>query len=221
MIERTVGLQPKPHDYYTGHNDHILEALPSEASRILDVGCAAGALGERIKRARPNAVVHGIDRATDALAEARGRLDRVFELDLDAPLPAIEEYDCIIFGDVLEHLEDPWRVIREFTPRVPIGGHVIASIPNIRYYKVLRDLVWRGRFEYQERGILDSTHLRFFTLHEMRHLFEQAGLRVLSTRPRICGGNDLIRFLDRVSGGRFEELRAMQYTLVGVREATP
>jgi 2-polyprenyl-3-methyl-5-hydroxy-6-metoxy-1,4-benzoquinol methylase len=207
---------PKDRGYFAGANEHLVALLPPEARRVLDVGCAAGALGEAIKESRPGILVDGLDRESAVLEEAAARLDRVRLVDLDGPLPeSSETYDTIICGDVLEHLIDPWRVLRWLTAQLEDGGHVVASIPNLRYYKVLRDLVLRGRFTYRDSGILDATHLRFFTLHEMESLFTKAGLEVIERKPRIGGGNAIMRGLDWICFGRLEPFRTKQYTLLG------
>jgi len=211
---------PKSETYFTGVNPDLLRAIPAEARQILDVGCAAGLLGGAIKARRPDACVHGIDRASAAIESARVALDRVFEADLDAGLPELAgPHDCIVFGDVLEHLVDPWSLLRSSVGQLAPGGRVVASIPNLRHYKVLRGLVLKGRFTYQEAGILDSTHLRFFTRREMLRLFESAGLEVVECRSRQHAGNLLLRILDALLFGRLEEFRATQFVLVGRREA--
>jgi 2-polyprenyl-3-methyl-5-hydroxy-6-metoxy-1,4-benzoquinol methylase len=207
---------PKDPGYYQGANAHVLELLPDSAQYILDVGCAAGGLGQLIKKRRPGARVDGIDREAEALSEAAQHLDHVQRVDLDGSLPELPRaYDAILCGDVLEHLIDPWRVLRWLTDQLEEGGHVVASIPNLRYYKVLRDLVFRGRFTYRDSGILDATHLRFFTLHEMKALFDRAGLDVQAVKPRLGGGNFLMQGLDVLALGRLQGLRAKQYTLLG------
>jgi len=205
-----------PSRYLEQFNEDLLALLPEGARTFLDVGCAGGRLGAAIKQRRPGARVDGLEYDAAAAELAREHLDVVHQVDLDQGLPALEQvYDCVVCGDVLEHLVDPWVALRRLVGVLRPGGHVVASIPNVRYYKVLRDLVLRGRFTYREVGVLDSTHLRFFTLHEMRRLFAAAGLTVLEARPRLGGGNALLRTLDACLLGGLEELRAVQYTLVG------
>lgn len=204
--------------YFAGANDHVLGFLPSDARRFLEIGCAAGNLGASIKAARPGVVVHGVEMEPSSVRRAREQLDSVFEADLNEGLPELDgPYDCIVCGDVLEHLVDPWTTLRDVVVQLAPGGCVIASIPNVRHYKVLRELVFDGRFRYRESGITDATHLRFFTLTEMKGLFDSAGLRVVDQCPRLQGSNLLVRVLDRLLFGRLEEFRAVQYTLVGVR----
>ena len=207
---------PKSDPYFGAINADILELLPPDARRVLDVGCASGALGREIKQRLPQAVVHGIERADAALGPAQANLDRVFAADLEAGVPALDgPYDVIIFGDVLEHLVDPWTLLRSLTAHLAPGGRVIASIPNLRYYKVVRDLVLRGRFTYRESGVLDATHLRFFTRHEMLKLFERAGLEVVDVRARLHGGNALLWLADTMLFGALRDFRVVQFVLVG------
>jgi 2-polyprenyl-3-methyl-5-hydroxy-6-metoxy-1,4-benzoquinol methylase len=213
---------PKPAGYFETRNDDVLEMLPEQAQRFLEIGCGGGFLGEELKRRRPQAVIHGVDRDPHALEEAAKRLDRVFEADLDGPLPAVEPpYDCIVCADILEHLVDPWTVLRRLVPLLAADGSLIASIPNVRHYKVLRDLVLRDRFTYRESGVLDATHLRFFTLAEIRGLFASTGLDLVDARPVIRGGNSAIRALDRLLLGRLVPFRAVQWVVRGRPQGAP
>jgi trans-aconitate methyltransferase len=211
----------KPPAYFDIRNDDVLDALPAGATRFLEVGCGAGRLGMEIKRRRPEAVVHGLDRDPSALVKAGKRLDRTYQADLADPLPELEPpYDCIVCSDVLEHLVDPWTTLRRLVSQLQPGGRLVASIPNIRHYKVLRDLVLRGRFAYRESGVLDSTHLRFFTLAEIEKLFASANLVVVDARPVLRGGNVWIQALDRVLLGRLRGFRASHWIVTGTSPRT-
>lgn len=218
MSAEAVKRHEKPESYYEFFNERLLSVIPSEAAKILDVGCASGILGLSIKNSRPAAVVHGIEMEPRACARAAERLDAVFEGDLVDLLPGIEEtYDCIICADILEHLVDPWSVLRRLKALLVPSGHLVASIPNIRYYKVLRELVLHGRFTYRGSGILDSTHLRFFTKREITVLFERAGLTVTQVMPVIKGKNAVMRTLDMLCFGALGDFRAFQYVIKGRR----
>lgn len=209
----------KSDPYYGSVNKDILELVPAGAKRVLDVGCASGALGKEIKAKHPGTIVHGIERADAPLAAAQANLDRVFPADLEKGIPELDgPYDVIIFGDVLEHLVDPWNLLRALSAHLSPEGRVIASIPNLRYYKVVRDLVLKGRFTYRESGILDSTHLRFFTRHEMEKLFARAGLDVVDCKARLHGGNVLLWLADTMLFGALREFRVVQFVLVGRRQ---
>ena len=212
---------PPSEDYYEGLNEDLLLLLPDTARRILDVGCGAGRLGEAIKQKHPDAIVHGIEREPEVAERAAEVLDRVFEADLDYGLPELDRpYDAILCGDVLEHLVDPWSRLEDLVGHLAPNGSVVASLPNVRHYKVVRDLLFDGRFRYRDKGILDRTHLRFFTRRSMHELFEGAGLKVLVEKPRLGGNNLFWRCANIFLGGGHDELRAVQYTLRGVPERT-
>ncbi len=169
--------QPAPADYFDRANPAILRAVPEGAVRLLDVGCGGGALGREFKRDRPDRIAFGIERDPAAAARARTHLDSVWELDLEATgvFPCCEPgFDCISFGDVLEHTVDPESVLRRVRPLLAPGGIVLASLPNVGHASVLRNL-FRGEFPYVSAGLLDSTHLRFFTRAGWIELFLDAG----------------------------------------------
>ncbi len=219
MSDKPEKRHEKPDTYYEFFNERLLSVIPPDAEKFLDVGCASGILGLSIKAKRPGAIVHGIERESRAAASAAERLDSVLEGDLIDLLPDIREtYDCIICADILEHLEDPWQALRRLGELLVPSGHVVASIPNIRYYKVLRELVIHGRFTYRGSGILDSTHLRFFTRREMAVLFERAGLTVTRQMPVIKGKNTVMRLLDAFCFKALSDFRAFQYVTVGRRD---
>src|SRR5262249_54786945 len=123
--------------------------------------------------------VVGIEGHPEAARVARTRLDQVLELDLDAlraeDLPGT--FDVLVCADVLEHTKDPWRTLATLTSRLAPGGALIVSVPNIRHVRPLSKIVL-DRFEYEPEGILDRTHLRFFTLHTLRQMIEGAGFRI-------------------------------------------
>jgi 2-polyprenyl-3-methyl-5-hydroxy-6-metoxy-1,4-benzoquinol methylase len=214
------------HPSYIGPRPDVLELVPRDARDVLDVGCSAGALGEGIK-ARNGARVTGIEADPLMAEEARRKIDRVIvgdveALDLAAELGEVR-FDCIVLADVLEHLRDPWRVLRDLVARLETGGSVVASLPNVRHHSTLRTLALRGYWPYRDRGIHDTTHMRFFALRNVRELFAQAGLHIETLRRNYRlieaphGINRLARFL---SFPPFREFLAFQYR-VRARRANP
>ena len=124
-------------------------------------------------------------------------------------------FDCVIYGDVLEHLVDPWAVLRAHRRLVGEGGTILVSTPNVAYWRVVADLL-RGRWEYRDYGTMDATHLRFFTRPTLVRLCEQAGFRVAAVHtpiPRASKSN----LVNRLTGGRLEHLLVWRYVI----EATP
>jgi 2-polyprenyl-3-methyl-5-hydroxy-6-metoxy-1,4-benzoquinol methylase len=168
-----------------GHyNDNILtplfELIDGAPRRVLELGCAGGAFGAALKERFPGATVTGIDAGRAAVAKAATRLDRAIcarleQFDFAAAGFRPGEVDTVIAADILEHLVNPWDVLVRLKPWLAPGAQVVASIPNIRNIAVVSQLLLGGRFEYAERGLLDITHLRFFTLEEIRRLLAQTG----------------------------------------------
>ncbi|MFI5297598.1 MAG: class I SAM-dependent methyltransferase [Polyangiales bacterium] len=168
-------------EYYGQQRGEILERVPRTTKRLLDVGCANGAFGKTVKDSL-GAEVWGIEILAPAAEVAATRLDRVLNTDANAALAQLplQHFDCITFNDVLEHLVDPGALLRDIKKHVAPGGVLVASIPNVRQYQVLFDLAVKGNFDYADSGILDRTHLRFFTLKSIRKFFDSAGYRIVS-----------------------------------------
>ena len=172
------GSESKSIEYYSESRPDIQALIDAPGKRILDVGCAAGELGLALKQAGACEVI-GIESSIEAAALAQEKLDGVLVGDAQAtdwPLMP-SSFDYIIFADVLEHLVEPWSALASFNRYLQADGRIIASIPNIRFYAIIARLIF-NRWSYRESGILDSTHLRFFTLPTIRNLFARAGLRI-------------------------------------------
>ena len=168
---------------YVGRRSDVERLLPPGVHSVLDVGCSVGALGASIK-AGTGAQVTGIEYSPAMAAEAEKVLDRVFVGDATAVIDgtALEgmQFDAIIFADVLEHLPDPWLVLRRAVRLLTPGGRIIASLPNIRHLSTIYHLVVLGYWPYRDRGIHDRTHLRFFTRRNVLELFRSANLEIES-----------------------------------------
>lgn len=165
-----------PEDYYRRERPEIVALVPRGARRILDVGCGEGAMAQRVKQIPGVEEVVGIEMNEKAAAAASQRLDRVIigdleKLNLDFP---DGYFDCIICADVLEHLSDPWRSLWQLRRILSDDGVLLACLPNLRNaIPMLKILI--NRWEYEEEGIVDQTHLRFFTLHTMKKMFRDTG----------------------------------------------
>lgn len=174
-------MEPARAAYAVSEVNLAVEELLGRPRTVLDVGCGPGQNGA-VARAR-GARVTGLERDPHLAGIARTRLDEVLEVDIttDAAVAAIGErrFDTLVFADVLEHLVDPLATLRRFTPLLEDGGHVIVSLPNVAAWPV-RLRMLRGDFRYEKSGILDETHLRFFTRESAVRLVEDAGLEVLS-----------------------------------------
>lgn len=144
--------------------------------RVLDVGCGYATTSQEIRR-RGNDVT-GIEASAEAVAVARKRLSRVIDADMhDVDALEGQSFDVIIFADVLEHLAWPLGVLRDYLRFLAPDGSVIISLPNVGLWSVRLGLL-AGRFTYDDSGVLDRTHLRFFTRRSARQLIDRAGLAV-------------------------------------------
>jgi len=175
----------------------IIELLGLD-KQVLDVGCATGNLAEVL--AGRGCRVTGIDIDPEAARQAEKHCERVIvgdveSLDLGAELDEAD-FDVIVFGDVLEHLKDPLQTLRRFKPFLQTEGYVIASIPNIAHGSV-RLALMQGRFRYRSLGLLDDTHLRFFTRETVEQLFKDAGFLIADLRRTTRGVFDTEIEIDR------------------------
>jgi SAM-dependent methyltransferase len=166
--------------YPDAPRSEVIPFLPLKARRFLDIGCGFGGFGSAIKAIRPNVYVCGVEPSEEAAAVAASRLDHVFVGDFPDDVPR-ERFDCLVFNDVLEHLVDPWSALRESHQFLEPNGRIVASIPNVRYLPVVMEIVLKGDFRYRDEGVLDRTHVRFFTKKSMVRMFDETGFVVEST----------------------------------------
>jgi 2-polyprenyl-3-methyl-5-hydroxy-6-metoxy-1,4-benzoquinol methylase len=184
--------------------------IPSGVTTILDVGCSRGRFGETLRAANPDWRLYGIEPDPAMVDEARPHYEEVTCGFFPDDLPAGRTFDCIVFNDVLEHVVDPWETLRAATGFLAPGGRVVASIPNVRHYIVVRDLFLRGRWDYADWGVLDRTHLRFFTRSSIAALFESADLEI----GTLTGINPIAVKRASLLLGPFRDMRFTQFAVV-------
>ena len=181
----------KVDSYYASQRDELIGLVPAGARRILDVGCGIGNLGAALKRQRGASLeIVGIEVNAVSAEKAKGNIDKVIAGNAEtADLPFERGYfDCIIYGDVLEHLMDPWALLKRHKAFLKPKGYVLASIPNIAHYRIIK-MLKKHEWNYQEAGILDECHIRFFTIKSIKRMFEDAGFNIRAVDYIICGSN--------------------------------
>ena len=185
----------KCHESLGGFETHEAAlAWIAPGPRVLDVGCSTGFFAKRLIEDKACTVI-GIEGDSIAGREAAGICQRVYVGNLEdhAFLAGIEvTADVVFFGDVLEHLEDPRPVLLRTHAWLAPGGWAVCSVPNVVYWKIRYELL-RGRFEYTDVGILDRTHLRFYTRRSFQRLMVEVGFRVVDVRPVCSDRNPLGR----------------------------
>ena len=179
-------------DYFDHLNQDLLERLPPASRRVLDIGCGSGALARAYRLRNPGADYTGVELDPGAAKRALAHCSRVAQADVEgaACLEALERlgraapWDLLVFGDVLEHLRDPLRVLAMLRQWASPGAACVACIPNVGHVSLVHQLL-RARWDYQDDGLLDRTHLRFFTQPTMLALFRQAGWTVHECTARV------------------------------------
>ena len=229
-------------DPEAGYYDHprldLLDLFPRPPTRLLDVGCGSGATGAAAKARWPGVETIGVEVVPEVAQRAAERIDRVVTGSaetLDLAAAGIAGVDGVLLADVLEHLVDPWRFLTMLRAVLAPGATVIASIPNIANLWVLDELA-AGRFDYTSSGLLDETHLRFFTRASIAALFDGAGYDIArwerigdgrvddATRRRVLGVMLPVRVAGRLAGRRvtvrnvdddaYEDLRTYVFFVV-------
>lgn len=204
--------------YYLGSRDDLIRLIPAGINKILEIGCAAGMTGRVLKDLGFDEVV-GVELREDMARKAEAFYDRVITGNVEKMRLPYEKgyFDCIIYGDVLEHLIDPWRLLRDHNLLLPSGGAIICSIPNVRHYKNMKKVIIGGEWEYRDRGILDRTHLRFFTVKSIRAMVEDAGFEITTMVKRPSGARWL-KWLNRALCNSIIDHLVLQYVFVAIKK---
>jgi 2-polyprenyl-3-methyl-5-hydroxy-6-metoxy-1,4-benzoquinol methylase len=206
--------------YHSSERREMLAFLPATFTRLLDVGCSEGGFGAAVLATRPGTEVWGVEPHQPSARVAAARLTHVVNAPFceDASIPDAY-FDVITFNDSLEHMVDEHAALRLAFKKLLPRGTLVCSVPNVRYLENLRELLVEADWRYVDSGILDRTHLRFFTKKSIRRAVEDCGFSVL----RIEGINShwwsgwKIGLLKLILRERFEDTRWLQFVVVAAR----
>jgi len=180
MAKHKVNLLNKPSGYYQSNRNDMLKYIPPDTKTSLEFGCGCFVFSALVKY-KFDAETWAVEINEEAAYEAKKVLDKVINSDAAKSLDDIpdEYFDCIILFDILEHLLDPSALLCALKNKLSDKGIIIASIPNIRYYRTFVELVLHGNWDYKDHGILDRTHLRFFTYKSIVKMLKLLNFEIL------------------------------------------
>jgi len=212
-----MSFNKKP-EYYNNYRNDLINMLPSIQGKFLEVGCGYGATLDYVK-SRGASYVAGIDISSDAITVAKDLgLDFTAVADIETyELPFEKnEFDCIILADVLEHLYNPWDTLNKLKLYLKDDGMLLLSIPNVKHYTILKSLIFSDEWSYSDLGILDNSHIRFFTLKEIDKLLTGAGLAVVEIRNVIVASNKFI-ILNRLMFNKLKSFSVFQFHVMATK----
>lgn len=190
--------QTPAHDLF---NDTILAMLPAGLTKVVEVGCMRGSLAREYLKTNPQCLWVGIDIDADNARIARSVCSEVHCMDIedmsDAGMDALGPVDAWVFGDTLEHLKDPWRILRRIRDRMPPSGAVVACIPNAQHWS-FQSRLNIGLFRYEDQGLFDRTHLRFFTRITIFEMFQSTGYRIDSAVTRTINAPGAEKYIPHI-----------------------
>lgn len=217
-FEKPMILLKKELAYYSGSRTDMLSYVPQDAHRILEIGCGQGNFAAQLLKSTRE--VWGVEPNVEAAQIASQKLYKVFNQKIDDCIHEIPDnyFDAILFNDVLEHLLDPWHILKITRAKLSQNGKVIASIPNFRYVTNLFNILIKKDWVYEDAGILDSSHIRFFTKKSVNILFLQSNYQILKMKG-ICRtssfkGFMLASLINILSLGYHQDIFFKQYVVI-------
>ena len=202
-------------NYFIEKRQEMLGFIPADSKSVLDVGCGAAEFSAPLKE-KLGAEVWGIEVNAEAAKLAASKLDKVIVCGAEEAIDALpdDHFDCVIFNDVLEHMVDPHSVLHTIKPKLSGHGVVVCSIPNVRHIGVLFELVVLKNWKYRDHGVLDRTHLRFFTKMSIASMFDECGYEIHSLQGINREQSLLLRFANILTLGWLSDTLYLQFACV-------
>lgn len=174
---------------YSFVNEDILKLMDTNYKRVVEVGCMDGALAKVYREKNPVCRYTGVEINDDYARRALSNCSEVITGNIenidDAVFDQLFPSDCWIFGDVLEHLYDPWKMLSRIRNKLSQGAHIIACVPNAQHWSV-QGMLNSGQFRYKDTGLMDRTHIRWFTRITLIDMFQSAGFNILAGAPIVA-----------------------------------
>src|SRR5262245_48455142 len=218
MVEPPSGSPHVPY-YYGGERPELVAVAPRGRRRALELGCGVGAFAVAFLKVNPDVEYWGVEAFPPAAAEARQKLDKVFDRPVEQVYDDLPDgyFDLLVCNDVLEHMADPETVLRALLGKLEPGGLLFASVPNVRFLPVLVDLLVKKDWRYRDAGVLDRTHLRFYTEKSLRRMIAASGFQLVSCRGINSRANVLFHVFNVCTLGLFRDSQYLEYLVVAER----
>jgi 2-polyprenyl-3-methyl-5-hydroxy-6-metoxy-1,4-benzoquinol methylase len=203
--------------YYANARKEIASLLPQQMDTVLEIGCSEGNTLAWLRDEKGAKSCRGMEILSDVAerAKLKGLEIAVGNVENDG-IPFSEKNDLVLCLDVLEHLNDPWNTLAIIVESIRPGGSLIVSLPNIAHISILSGLIFRNDWHYENSGILDRTHLRFFTHRTACELLTKSGLQLVTSKPKF--GRKTHRNLNFITLGLFERFFAFQYIFLATKK---
>lgn len=211
-------MRKKSENYYANERQEMLELItePDKVKHAVDIGCGKGYFAQALKK-KTDAEVWGVEIDKLSAKDAARKLDKVISSSVEDALEKLPDnyFDVIYCNDVLEHLYDPETVVKNLRKKLTKHGLLISSIPNVRYFHTFIALLRGREWEYTHDGVLDFTHLRFFTDKSILNMFKRAGYTIVSQKginPTVIPTK--FKGLNKLIGGKFDDMQYIQFATV-------
>lgn len=215
MARDLYDLSKKSTGYYENIREDMFEYIPRNVQTTLEFGCGCGGFSALLK-SRLGVEAWAVEIEEQSANVASQKLDKVLKSGALESLDKLPEtyFDCIIFFDVLEHLIDPYSILKAMKTKLTGNGVIVASIPNIRYYRAFKKYVLHGDWDYEDHGVLDKTHLRFFTYKSIVKLFEQLGFDILELQGIHPTSSLTFKLLNIIALNYLSDIRYKHFAVV-------
>lgn len=205
----------KENEYFSADRRDMLPFIPADVKTSLEFGCGAGSFSRLLKE-KYGTETWAVEIDSQAAQMASKVLDKVICEDATASLAKLPAgyFDCISMFDFLEHLQDPYSFIAAVKNKLSPNGVVIASIPNIRYFSAFRRYVFHGEWNYTDSGIMDRTHLRFFTFSSIKEFFNEQGYDIITLQMLHPTNSTTLKILNLLTLWRLWDCKYKHFAVV-------